>query len=95
MAAKLYVFGMELLAETYLVADVAAWQDKVRSTKVAQPPGVQRWLRSDPDEWSKVVDALVDSYTSQKLQKHGGEDGDLSENDVVQPRDRKRRRPRG
>ena len=92
MAAKLYVFGMELLAETYLVADVAAWQDKVRSTKVAQPPGVQRWLRSDPDEWSKVVDALVDSYTSQKLQKHGGEDGALSEDDVVQPRDRKRRR---
>ena len=42
MSAKLYVLGMELLSETYLFNDVAAWQDKVRTTKTAQPPGVQK-----------------------------------------------------
>ena len=92
MSAKLYVLGMELLSETYLVNDVAAWQDKVRTTKTAQPPGVQKWLRSDADELSKLVHALVDSCSSQKLNKGAVVDGNLSEDEVPQPRDRKRRR---
>ena len=46
-SAKLYLLSMEMMAQVTLTNDPGMWQEKLRTTKTAQPGGVKRWLAED------------------------------------------------